>query len=56
MQCLFLIKLLNKRKIKLLQIKKEDISHTKTIPIICANAQHLAKRIKYINIKIREKK
>jgi hypothetical protein len=49
MQCQYLIKLLNKRKMKSLQKKKYN-SHTKTTMKICANAQHLANKIEYVNI------
>jgi hypothetical protein len=34
---------------------KKIFSHTKIPTIICANAQHLANKIEYINIKIIKK-
>jgi hypothetical protein len=42
------------KKKKIIKIKKY-ISHTKKTTIICANAQHLADKIKYINVKIKKK-
>jgi hypothetical protein len=51
MQCQYLIKLLNKKQNKMITKEIKKNPHTKTIKIICADAQHLAVQTQYINIK-----